>query len=108
MIIDGSYEYSSEVNVEVSFPNEFNLAQNYPNPFNPSTVIEFSLPENAGNVQLSIYNTLGEKVAELVNTTLTAGQYQYQWNAQNAATGMYTYELRTDKFVSVKKMLLLK
>ena len=105
---DGSYEYSSEVNVEVSFPNEFELAQNYPNPFNPSTVIEFSLPENFGNVQLSIYNTLGEKVAELVNTTLTAGQYQYQWNEQNAATGIYTYELRTEKFVSVKKMLLLK
>jgi hypothetical protein len=104
----GSYEYSDEIKVEISFPNEFELEQNYPNPFNPSTVIEFSLPENVGNVQLSIYNTLGEKVAELVNTTLTAGHYQYQWNAQNAATGMYTYELRTDRFVTVKKMLLLK
>ena len=89
-------------------PEEYALEQNYPNPFNPSTVIEFSLPENVGNVKLSIYNTLGEKVAELVNTSLTAGKYQYQWNAQNVATGMYIYELRTDKFVSVKKMLLLK
>jgi len=89
-------------------PAEYALEQNYPNPFNPSTVIEFSLPENVGNVQLSIYNTLGEKVAELVNTALTAGKYQYQWNAKNAATGIYIYELRTDKFVSVKKMLLLK
>jgi hypothetical protein len=89
-------------------PAEYALEQNYPNPFNPSTVIEFSLPEEVGNVQLSIYNTLGEKVAELVNTALTAGKYQYQWNANNAATGMYIYELRTDIFVSVKKMLLLK
>ena len=89
-------------------PAEYALEQNYPNPFNPSTVIEFSLPENVGNVKLSIYNALGEKVAELVNTALTAGKYQYQWNAQNVATGMYIYELRTDKFVSVKKMLLLK
>ena len=89
-------------------PAEYALEQNYPNPFNPSTVIEFSLPENVGNVKLSIYNMLGEKVAELVNTALTAGKYQYQWNAQNDATGMYIYELRTDKFVSVKKMLLLK
>ena len=89
-------------------PEKYALEQNYPNPFNPSTVIEFSLPEDVGNVQLSIYNTLGEKVAELVNTTLVAGKYQYQWNAQNVATGMYIYELRTDKFVSVKKMLLLK
>jgi hypothetical protein len=89
-------------------PSVYALEQNYPNPFNPSTVIEFSLPEDVGNVKLSIYNALGEKVAELVNTTLTAGKYSYQWNAQNVATGMYIYELRTDKFVSVKKMLLLK
>ena len=89
-------------------PEKYALEQNYPNPFNPSTVIEFSLPENVGNVKLSIYNALGEKVAELVNTALTAGRYSYQWNAQNVATGMYLYELRTDKFVSVKKMLLMK
>ena len=89
-------------------PAEYALEQNYPNPFNPSTVIEFSLPENVGNVKLSIYNALGEKVAELVNTALTAGKYQYQWNAQNVATGMYIYELRTDKFVSVRKMMLMK
>ena len=89
-------------------PAEYALEQNYPNPFNPSTVIEFSLPENVGNVKLSIYNTLGEKIAELVNTALTAGKYQYQWNAQNVATGMYIYELRTNKFVSLKKMILIK
>ena len=89
-------------------PAKYALEQNYPNPFNPSTVIEFSLPEDVSNVKLTIYNTLGEKVADLVNTSLKAGKYQYQWNASNVATGMYIYELRTDKFVSVKKMLLLK
>ena len=89
-------------------PAKYALEQNYPNPFNPSTVIEFSLPEDVSNVKLSIYNALGEKVAELVNTALTAGKYQYQWNAHNVATGMYIYELRTDNFVSVKKMLLMK
>ena len=89
-------------------PDVYALEQNYPNPFNPSTVIEFSLPEDVSNVKLSIYNALGERVAELVNSSLTAGRYQYQWNAQNVATGMYIYELRTDKFVSVKKMMLLK
>jgi len=88
-------------------PAQYALEQNYPNPFNPSTVIEFSLPENVGNVKLSIYNMLGEKVAELVNTALLAGKYSYQWNAQNVATGMYMYELRTDNFVSVKKMILI-
>jgi hypothetical protein len=89
-------------------PAEYALEQNYPNPFNPSTVIEFSLPEDVSNVKLSIYNALGEKVAELVNGSLVAGKYQYQWNAKNVATGMYIYELRSDNFVSVKKMLLLK
>jgi hypothetical protein len=89
-------------------PTVYSLEQNYPNPFNPSTTIEFSLPENVDNVRLSIYNVLGEKVAELVNTALVAGKYSYQWNAQNVATGMYIYELRTDKLVSIKKMVLLK
>ena len=89
-------------------PTVYSLEQNYPNPFNPSTVIEFSLPEDVANVKLSIYNALGEKVAELVNTSLQAGRYQYQWNAGSVATGMYIYELRTDKFVEVKKMLLVK
>jgi len=89
-------------------PAVYALEQNYPNPFNPSTVIEFSLPEDVSNVKLSVYNALGEKVAELVNTNLTAGRYSYTWNAKNVATGMYIYELRTDKFVSVKKMLLMK
>ena len=45
------------------------------------------------------YNVLGEKVAELVNGSLVAGKYSYQWNVRNIATGMYIYELRTDKFV---------
>jgi hypothetical protein len=89
-------------------PAKYALEQNYPNPFNPSTLIEFSLPEDVGNVKLSIYNTLGEKVAELVNTSLVAGKYSYEWNAKNVATGMYIYELRTDKFVSIKKMILLR
>jgi flagellar hook assembly protein FlgD len=89
-------------------PAVYALEQNYPNPFNPSTTIEFSLPEDVSNVKLSIYNALGERVAELVNSSLAAGRYQYQWNAKNVATGMYIYELRTDNFVAVKKMVLTK
>jgi hypothetical protein len=88
-------------------PDKYSLDQNYPNPFNPSTTINFALPE-AAEVTLTIYNTLGQKVAELVNSKLEAGNYSYEWNARNVSTGMYIYELRTDKFVSVKKMLLLK
>ena len=89
-------------------PDKYALEQNYPNPFNPSTKIEFSLPEDVNNVTLTIYNALGQRVAELVNSKMEAGKYSYLWNAGNVATGMYIYELRTDKFVSVKKMMLLK
>ena len=89
-------------------PDKYALEQNYPNPFNPSTTIEFSLPENVKNVKLSIYNILGEKVAELVYGSMQAGKYQYQWDAKNSASGMYIYEIRTEKFVSIKKMVLLK
>jgi len=88
-------------------PDVYALEQNYPNPFNPTTTIKFSVAE-ATNVTLTIYNTLGQKVTELVNTKLAAGRYSYQWNAGTVATGMYIYELRTDNFVSVKKMMLLK
>ena len=104
---NGQFEYSDVVEVDL-VPTEYALYQNYPNPFNPNTVIEFSLPENVGNVRLTIYNTLGEKVVELINTELVAGKYSYQWNAQNEATGIYIYELRTDNFVLGKKMLLVK
>ena len=92
---------------ELAVPTEYALEQNYPNPFNPSTTIKFSLPE-ATNVRLVIYNALGQKVGELVNSKLETGRYSYRWDASNAASGMYIYELRTDNFVSVKKMLLLK
>jgi hypothetical protein len=107
VMIDNSTINKLFVSGEI-IPSVYSLEQNYPNPFNPNTVIRFSLPEDVNSVKLTIYNILGEKVTELVNTSLKAGKYQYQWNAGNFATGMYIYELRTDKFVSVKKMLLLK
>lgn len=90
-----------------SLPTTYNLEQNYPNPFNPVTTIKFSLPE-ASKVSLNIYNALGEKITELVDTNLEAGWYNYQWDANNFASGIYIYELRTDKFISVKKMILMK
>jgi hypothetical protein len=113
ILVDVNRQKLTKIQVEIvlgssTVPVDYMLYQNYPNPFNPITVIEFSLPEDVANAKISIYNALGEKVAELVNTALSAGRYQYQWNASNVATGMYIYELRTDKFVSVKKMVLVK
>jgi hypothetical protein len=92
---------------EVDIPTEYTLYQNYPNPFNPSTTIKFGLPTNS-NVMLTIYNQLGEKIDVLVNKDLEAGLHTITWNAANLASGLYFYELRTDKFNSVKKLVLMK
>lgn len=103
---DGSFSYSNSIEVDMT-PGEFNLAQNYPNPFNPSTVINFSLPV-ASSVSLSVYNTLGEKVAELVNGMMPAGNHAVVFNAAKLNSGLYIYEIKAGNFSSSRKMLLIK
>lgn len=88
-------------------PVEYSLEQNYPNPFNPSTTIKFSIPE-ISDVKLTVYNSLGQRVAELVNNILEAGSYSFSWDASNVASGLYFYELNSNNFSSVKKMILVK
>jgi len=88
-------------------PNEYVLTQNYPNPFNPSTSINFAIANNE-LVTLKIYNILGSEVATLVNETLNAGTYTYNFDASNLASGIYLYELRAGNFAQIKKMNLLK
>jgi Secretion system C-terminal sorting domain len=106
---DGSFKYSNNIEVKIDLiPEEFVLNQNFPNPFNPTTTIEFSLPENVNDINLSIYNIIGEKVAELINGSMQAGKYKYEWNAKDFVSGIYVCELRTQNFASMKKMLLLK
>ncbi len=91
-----------------SVPTKYQVFQNYPNPFNPSTVIRFTLPQQ-GLVKLNVYNILGERVAQIINTELTAGTHEVVFNGQNLASGVYFYSINVqDKFFEVKKMLLLK
>ncbi|MGE5399182.1 MAG: CHRD domain-containing protein [Ignavibacteriales bacterium] len=88
-------------------PRSFNLEQNYPNPFNPSTAIRFSVP-NMGQVNLSIFNILGEKVATLINENMAAGSYEVKFDASRLASGIYIYRLNAGNNISTKKMMLLK
>ena len=88
-------------------PTEYTLYQNYPNPFNPVTTIKYDLP-NASDVSLIIYDILGRKVKELVHIKQQGGRYEIQFNASNLASGVYIYQLITDKYVNAKKMILLK
>jgi len=90
-------DYIVPVELTSFTPVEYLLEQNFPNPFNPSTTISFVLPE-AAEVTLKIYNTLGQKVDELVNTTLESGRYSYVWRAENFPNGTYIYELRANDF----------
>jgi len=85
----------------------YNLDQNYPNPFNPVTQISFSIPQNEF-VNLSVYNLIGEKVAELVNETLPAGKYDVKFNAGNLTSGIYFARIKTGNFNKLIKMTLLK
>ncbi len=73
---DGKFEYSKVIEVDLGSPTKFELSQNYPNPFNPVTTIKFSIPQ-PGNVKLTVYNLLGEQVAELVNGFREAGCSHY-------------------------------
>lgn len=88
-------------------PNGFELAQNYPNPFNPSTTIRFTLPARM-NVQLNIFNQLGEKVTSLINEEFQAGIHSVVWNGSNQPSGIYFYELRAGNYKVAKKLLLMK
>jgi hypothetical protein len=90
-----------------SLPTVYSLMQNYPNPFNPTTTINYDLP-NQSNVNLKIYNIVGEEVATLINEEQNAGRYQIQWDASRLASGIYFYKLRAGSFVETKKMILIK
>lgn len=88
-------------------PTSFSLEQNFPNPFNPTTTIQYSLPQ-AGNISLKIYNLLGEEVKTLVNDYQEAGKHSVQFNANNLASGIYFYRLQAGSFIQTKKMILIK
>ncbi|OAN61684.1 hypothetical protein A8B79_04460 [Balneola sp. EhC07] len=98
---------SVSIDDEIAAPTEFELGQNYPNPFNPTTSINYSVGE-AGPVNITVYNVMGQKVAELLNTTKNAGSYQVSWNATGVASGIYYYRLTAPGQVLTRQMTLIK
>lgn len=100
-------EVVTDVKEVSSVPAQYSLSQNYPNPFNPSTTIEFSLPASS-NVELKIFNLLGQEVAQLLNEEFEAGTYNVNFNAQNLSSGIYFYTINAENFSSTKKMILMK
>ena len=109
---DGSYHYFKSIEANMGLPTSFALDQNYPNPFNPSTTIRFALPTSA-KVNIKLYNTLGQEVANILNSELDAGIHETILNASNLSSGVYFYRLEArgidgSDFVTTKRMLLIK
>jgi hypothetical protein len=110
--LDGSYQYSPLVEVDVTTLSQFALNQNYPNPFNPSTTINFNLAVDS-KVTVRVFDLLGQEVASLINNTLPAGAHNVNFDASSLNSGAYFYQIEAtgvdgSNFSSVKKMMLTK
>jgi hypothetical protein len=86
---------------------KYDLSQNYPNPFNPTTNIKYTLAKQSF-VELYVYNTLGQRVQNLVQRRQAPGTYFVQFDGRNLASGIYFYRLKADDFVQIRKMVLMK
>ncbi|MCL4279326.1 MAG: T9SS type A sorting domain-containing protein, partial [Ignavibacteriaceae bacterium] len=109
---NGTFEYSSIVEVDVPAPVEFALDQNYPNPFNPSTKISFRLAVDS-KVNLTVFDVLGQEIASLVNGNLVAGGHSVDFDASSLNSGVYLYRIEAtgvdgSNFIDMKKMILTK
>lgn len=107
MWYENSFIFTSIADRGEESPKEFELSQNFPNPFNPTTRINFKLAES-GNVRLSVFNILGQKVATILDKKLMAGSHTMTFDGQGLASGIYTYQLKAGDNVQTKKMMLIK
>jgi photosystem II stability/assembly factor-like uncharacterized protein len=94
-------------NISSQIPDRFSLSQNYPNPFNPNTNIRFAIPKS-GFVKLTVFNTIGKEVKNLVYENLYSGEYEVNLDGSGLNSGVYFYKLETENFTETKKMVLIK
>ncbi|GBD86503.1 hypothetical protein BMS3Abin03_00423 [bacterium BMS3Abin03] len=112
VIIYDNFEPTGIISEPRQIPSEFILEQNYPNPFNPSTMIKFSLAADS-RVTLTVFDILGQEVANLISGNLAAGSHEFNFDASNLNSGVYFYRINAagvdgTNFTSVKKMILTK
>ena len=104
---NNTYGDVTSVETYETIPTSEELYQNYPNPFNPTTIIKYKLDKQS-NVQLVLFDILGNKINELVKGIKSPGQYYYNLDASSLPSGVYIYQLRTNTKVLLRKMLLAK
>ncbi len=110
--LQGNVTEHGAVSINVAAPQSYVLRQNYPNPFNPTTQIGYELPQ-AGQVNLIIYNSLGQEVRRLVDKQQAAGYHLVTWNGRDqngkpVPSGIYHYRLQVEDHVATKRMLIAK
>ncbi len=88
-------------------PAEYSLSQNFPNPFNPSTTIRFAIPKTS-DVNLTVYNILGQRIETLLNKEVSAGTYNVMFDASGLSGGIYFYTIKAGNYLVTKKMILLR
>lgn len=103
----GPISVITDVEIEAEILLQFFLYQNYPNPFNPSTTIKFALPRTE-EIKIEVFNTIGQKVATLLDKQMQIGSHEVVFDAINLPIGLYIYRIFAGKFQDVKKMLYLK
>ena len=90
-----------------TIPSSFRLEQNYPNPFNPSTTIRYALPQRS-HVTLMVFNTLGQRIATLVNDEVEVGYHEVRFDGAGLASGVYFYRLQAGDSVQTRKLCLIR
>ena len=106
MVTDMIVANSSE-EITVSTPSMFTLESAYPNPFNPSTMMRLHVPVES-NVNVSVYNLMGQQVDVIHNGLLSSGYTSLTWNASNLPSGMYIVKATSNTYTTSQKLMLLK
>ncbi|HEY9188500.1 MAG TPA: T9SS type A sorting domain-containing protein [Ignavibacteria bacterium] len=108
----GSVKLTVKGSLNSQLPTEYSIEQNYPNPFNPSTKIKYAIPVD-GLVKIKVFDMLGREIKTLVNEYQPAGYYTIEWDATNnmgrkVSSGVYFYQIESNKFTKTIKMMLMK
>jgi flagellar hook assembly protein FlgD len=96
-----------EVSVDLPLAASFSLSDAYPNPFNPTTTMTLTMPVS-GDIQVEVYNLLGQVVATMTSGYKDAGTHNLTWDATDAASGMYFVKAQADGFTATQKLMLVK
>ncbi|MFH1197180.1 MAG: T9SS type A sorting domain-containing protein [bacterium] len=111
---NGGMSVTEVIGTTDQLPTEFSLSQNYPNPFNPTTTIKYSIPfvktpyMASLQVNLKVFDLLGNEVAVLVNEYKSPGEYEIEFDASQLPSGVYFYKLTAGDFSQSRKMILMK